>query len=338
VFEFLPELEFRDVRAQQGGEVERVRLEPLRRSGTTRRELALIVGRSLALFSWLGIADLHWENLVLGVDVRGRIVFAPLDIEMILADLSRPTDTKLVPDADPEYAEVCRHACGVRRVLPYLGKPAAAAELVSMAAAYRTLLEFLDRNARAVAETLAGVEGLREAPIRVCLRSTGEYVRAGTEPLWPPRLDAEREQLERGDIPYFFRLYGQPGIRYYVNRALDEQRRLPARGDVPKLDPLLQLSNGLRSSRRVELRQEGLLCVLGAFDHPSLAGTHGAGGFEVSFGVRRLIVRLPDGEEFHARRDLSAFVGSVYSTCRCGEVRTPFVPQITRCRPGTSAV
>ena len=54
--------------ARDGGEVERVELEPLptlTRDG--RRALAAIVGRSLALWSWLGVSDLHWENLVLGV-------------------------------------------------------------------------------------------------------------------------------------------------------------------------------------------------------------------------------------------------------------------------------
>src|SRR6185295_20229606 len=98
--------------------------------------------------SWLGVSDLHWENLVLGQG-RGRVVFAPLDVEMILADLSAPTQTKLLPDADPEYAAICRHASGVRRVLPYLGKPVAAGDLLAMAGAYRAMLVFLDRHARA---------------------------------------------------------------------------------------------------------------------------------------------------------------------------------------------
>jgi hypothetical protein len=143
-------------------------LEPLRgRSGAMRRALSVIVGRSLALWGWLGVADLHWENLVLGVDQRGQIVFGPLDIEMMLGDLALPTQTKLLPDADPEYADVCRHAAGVRRVLPYLGKPIAAEDLLAMAAGYRGTLEFLDRHASAVAKVLANVPGLSDAPLRV---------------------------------------------------------------------------------------------------------------------------------------------------------------------------
>lgn len=331
-FGFLPRLKFFPSRAGHGGEVERVELTPLPAlSNDGRRALARIVGRSLALFSWLGVADLHWENLVLGVDGRDRVVFAPLDIEMILADLTLPTETKLLPDADPEYAAICRHACGVRRVLPYLGKPIDAADLLAMAGAYRSTLAFLDRHAREIADVFARLPGLRETPIRVCLRGTDEYVRARSEPLWPPLLDAESEQLARGDIPYFFRLYGRPGIHYYGDRSLRQLKRLPLQGDVPQLDRLLLLSRGLRSPSRKNLREEGLFTLLGAFDHTSFVGRHENDELEVTFRARTLVVKLPTGEELHSRRNLSAFVGSVYLPCRCGEVRSVFVPPVTVC-------
>ncbi len=331
-FGFLPELKFFGSRAPIGGEVERVELDPLPApSKVRRRALARIVGRSIALWSWLGVSDLHWENLVLGIGDRGRVMFAPLDIEMILADLASPTATKLLPDADPEYAAICRHACGVRRVLPYLGKPVDPADLLAMAAAYRSTLAFLDRHASTIADLIARLPRLRETPIRVCLRGTDEYVRARSEPLWPPLLDAEAEQLARGDIPYFFRLYGRPGIHYYGDRTLRRLERIPLQGDVPKLDPALRLSRGLRSPSRRRLREEGLFTLLGAFDHASLAGRHADDELAVRFGARTLVVKLPTGEELHSRRNLSAFVGSVYLPCRCGEVRSVFVPPVTTC-------
>jgi hypothetical protein len=295
------------------------------------RSLARIVGRSLALWSWLGVSDLHWENLVLGADARGRVVFGPLDVEMILADLRLPTETKLLPDADPEYAAICRHAAGVRRALPYLGKPVDVVDLLSMAGAYRITLDLLDRHAPAIADAIAHLPELRASPIRVCLRGTDEYVRARTEAPWPPLLDAESEQLARGDIPYFFRLYGQPGIRYYGDRSLNRIERLPMRGDVPQLEPLLSLSRGLRAPSRRSLREEGLFTLLGAFDHPALTGRHRADDLEIAFGARTLVVKLPGGEELRTRRDMSAFVGSIYLPCRCGEVLSVFVPPVTTC-------
>jgi hypothetical protein len=332
-FEFLPTLKFQRPRAKSGGEVERLVLKPLPAPSLKRKnELAAIVGSSLALFSWLGIADLHWENLVLGSDGRGRVIFGPLDVEMILADFSRPTETKLLPDADPEYAELCRHASGVRRVLPYLGKPIAARDLLAMADAYLAALALLDRHSAEIAALFAKLPGLRETPIRLILRSTGDYVRAATQPVWPPLLDAELEQMARGDIPYFFRLYGRPGIHYYANRALTQLERLPLRGDVPTLDPILQLSRGLRSPSRRRLQGEGLFTLLGAFDHSSFAGTFQHGELAVTFKPRSLVIGLPGGEELESKRDLSAFVGSVYLPCRCGEVRSVFVPPVTVCK------
>jgi hypothetical protein len=325
-FSFLPDLEF----ALARGEVDRVSLAPLetlKKPG--KRELANIVGRALALFTWLGLSDLHWENLVLGRDARGAIIFAPLDVEMILADLSLPTETKLLPDADPEVAAICQHACGVRRVLPYLGKPVAADLVVAIASAYRQTLAFLDRNAKAIAEIFASIPNLDAIPIRVLLRGTDDYVRR--ENLWPPLLGAEQEQIARGDIPYFFRLYGQPGIRYFQNEALTKIATLPSRGDVPQLEPLLDISRGLRSRSRKKLREDGLFAVIGAFDHPQNKGDFVAEEISVTFNARTLVVKWRDGEELQSARNLSAFVGSVYQPCTCGEVKTVFVPEKTVC-------
>jgi len=331
-FGFLPTLKFFRSKSGIGGAVEEVRLSPLPAlSEHDRRSLAVLVGRSLALWSWLGVSDLHWENLVLGVNGQGRIVFGPLDIELILADLSLPTETKLLPDADPEYAVICQHACGVRRVLPYLGKPVDPDALLAMAAAYRATLAFLDRHTTAIAGVFSGLADLRTTPIRVCLRGTEEYVSAGGKELWPPLLDAEAEQMARGDIPYFFRLYGQPGIHYYGNQTLTEVKRMPLYGDVPQLDPVLSIARGLRAPSRKTLREEGLFMLLGAFDHPALTGQHKSAELEVSFRARSTVVKLPGGEELRSARDLSAHVSSVYLPCRCGEVEAAFVPTVTVC-------
>jgi hypothetical protein len=335
-FGFLPKLRFYPSADRVGGEVERIRLDPLRvRSAESRRGLAEIVGRSLALFSWLGVSDLHWENLVLGVEARGGVVFAPLDVEIILGDLALPTETKLLPDADPEYAAVCRHACGVRRVLPYLGKPVGVDDLLAMAGAYRGTLSLLDRHASTIADVFASLPGLRETPIRVCLRGTDEYVRARSEPLWPPLLDAEAEQLSRGDIPYFFRLYGRPGIHYFGDRGLGRIKRIALEGDGHRLDPILRLSRAFRSPSRKKLREEGLFTLLGAFDHPSWVGRHKNDELEVTFRARTVVVTFPTGEQLHARRNMGAFVESVYLPCACGEVRSVFVPPVTVCELGS---
>lgn len=332
-FGFLPQLQFFPDTSGPGGEVERIALEPLPRlTAARKRELSEVVGRSLALWSWLGAADLHWENLALGLDASDRIVFGPLDVELLLADLALPTETKLLPDADPEYAELCRHAAGVRRALPYLGKPIAASELLVLAAAYRQTLRLLDRHAEPIASVMKSLPGLADAPIRLLLRSTSDYARADSPALWPPLLPAEAEQLARGDVPYFFRFYGKKGIFYYTSSDLRQLGRLPLRGDVPQLEPLLDLARGLRSSSRQKLRQDGFFTVLGAFDHPTLTGRHEADSLELVLTARTVTARFSDGEEWStSRSQLRRFVGSVYLPCQCGETRSVLVPARTTC-------
>ncbi len=331
-FGFLPDLKFSASDSGPGGEVDAIRLQPLGTLSEGETEtLARIAGRSLALWSWLGVSDLHWENLVLGTDSRGRVIFSPLDIECIFDDLSLPTETKLLPDADPEYADICQHACGVRRLLPFLGKPIKISNLLAMAAAYSVALAFLDRNADDIANVFLRLTHLRETPIRVCLRGTDIYLQAQTEPVWPPLLAAEQEQMDRGDIPYFFRFYGRPGIHFYGDESLETLKTLPLKGDVPQLDPLLSLSKGLASANRRSLREEGLFSLLAAFDHESFSSKLQEGALGVRFGKRVISVDLPSGEQLQCNRNLREFVSSVYIPCQCGEVSSVFVPAVTIC-------
>lgn len=331
-FGFLPDLAFTSHPSLAGGAVERVSLAPLGRLGAhDRTELARIFGRALALFSWFGVTDLHWENLALGRGPRGQIVFTPLDVEMILDDFALPTSTKLLPESDADYADTYRHAAGARRVLPWLGKPLRGDDLAAIIAAYLATLDLLERHRAGIAHVLAALPELTKTPIRVLLRATGDYVRARTEPVWPPLLDAEAEQLARGDIPYFFRLYGAPGIRYYTRRDLTTTGRLPLRGDVPQLAPLLDVARGLRRAQGRHLREEGLFAILGAFDHPTLRGVFAASDLSLSLTARKVTLSLPGGEVLEAHRKFGALVGSVYLPCRCGEVSTALVPAVTRC-------
>ena len=60
---------------------------------------------------------------------------------------------------------------------------------------------------------------------------------------------------------------------------------------------------------------------------------HEADGITVAFRSRTLVVTLADGVELRARRNLGSVVGSIYLPCRCGEVRSVFVPPVTTCKP-----
>jgi hypothetical protein len=94
---------------------------------------------------------------------------------------------------------------------------------------------------------------------------------------------------------------------------------------------MLSLSRDLRSPARDKLRQDGLFTLLGAFDHPSLTGQHTTGELSVTLSARKMVVKLPEGDELETQRNLRAYVGSLYLPCECGEVRSVFVPAVTTC-------
>jgi hypothetical protein len=223
-----------------------------------------------------------------------------------------------------------------------LGKPLGARELLHVLAHYRAALELLDAHSAALAEVLASLPGLHQAPIRVLLRSTADYVNADNRELWPPLLDAETEQLANGDIPYFFRLYGRPGIHYYKSADLQQIGTLPSGRNMPKNEPLLDVKRSLRSPSRKQLREDGLFALVGAFDAKSLTGRHEgdhhAAGWQLELTKRRVRLQLPGGEELETNRDLRAFVGSAYLLCSCGEVKSALVPPVTVCRPAQAGV
>jgi hypothetical protein len=331
-FDFVPSLAFAPFEDGVGGEVERIALAPvgaLDEAGRAelgeeqRAELAAVAGRAFALYSWLGLADLHWENLVLGRDLNGTLVFGPLDVELVLDDLARPTETKLLPDADPEYAALCRHAAGARRLLRWLGKPVAPNYLATMLANYDATLGALGGASESIAQAIASSPGVRNAPIRVLLRATSEYAQAHRGRLWPPLLEAERVQIARGDVPYFFRTLESKGLFHYGDPRLATALPLPTEGDVPMLAPLLSLERGLRSKRRARLFEEGLFSIVGAFDAPDLRGTFESGGLALTLGRRTVVLRRANGDELETGRNLRAFVGSVYGSCECGETAEP---------------
>ena len=152
---------------------------------------------------------------------------------------------EVLPDPDPEYRGL-PHA-GSAAVLPIPGQAGRPGGSARGRRRLSATLAVLERKHLANRQGLAQSPGLRGTPIRVLLRGTEEYVHAPAEPLWPPLLDAEAEQLARGDIPYFFRFYGRRGIHYYAEPTLTKVKRLPLHGDVPQLDPMLSLERGCAS-------------------------------------------------------------------------------------------
>ena len=68
------------------------------------------------------------------------------------------------------------HACGVRRALPFLGKPVDVAALVAMADAYQRMLVLLDRHVASIAKVQPCSASVREEGPPAALADGGDPV------------------------------------------------------------------------------------------------------------------------------------------------------------------
>ena len=176
----------------------------------------------------------------------------------------------------------------------------------------------------AIADVISSLPDLRETRSHLLAR-TEAYVLASED--FGRRAEAEVSTGTR-DIPYSSACMD---ARITTTATTRSARERSLSRDVPQLDPILSLARGPARSVSQSWREEGLFLLLSAFDHPALTGRHTSDELEVSFGGRELVIKLPSGEELRSARDLSAHVSSVYLPCRCGEVRSVFVPSVTVC-------
>lgn len=207
IFTTFPSLSFqlKDALGIEGGEVEMLVLDSLT-SGVSLQTTDLEnVGRSLALISWFGITDLHSQNMMMGYQ-KGRLIFCPVDIECVLEDYYLLSQAHLLPSEN-----VTNDEAGMRgfwkRLSECNGVEYGAAALCH---GYVSTLEFLLRYESRIFSDLASHFDLSIIPSRVIVRPTrlySDYLKEGAKSkmAWMP---SEKIQLERGDIPYFFRKLG----------------------------------------------------------------------------------------------------------------------------------
>lgn len=149
----------------------------------------------LTAYAYLfGIRDLHRHNLVL-TETHLQVV----DAEVVLTDLILPNETVLLPFKDIEFAR-----CGLAAMIDSMDvlsdddkRQIFSGYFDLFATVYRSqpqLIQIFDK------ERLG-------APIRVIVRNTRDYKKHldGSAPI-NKFLSEERIQLDRGDIPYFFKL------------------------------------------------------------------------------------------------------------------------------------
>jgi hypothetical protein len=153
----------------------------------------------------LGIRDLHRFNLVRGA--RGLQV---IDAEVVFTQLLLPQETLLLPFKDTPFAE-CGLSLLVEKADQLTPKRVQAIlqgycnSLSILGACAPTLLQAIQRELIQAPDT----------PVRHILRDTRRYQDWEKNRVQEDYLPEEVLQLERGDIPYFFKLMGSPELWYY---------------------------------------------------------------------------------------------------------------------------
>lgn len=183
---------------------------------------ALKLGAAIAFMTWMGITDLHYENVRVQIDSAGRLQFAPLDIEAVFYDLELPSQTRLVPPKRASrqdfYGLTAFRASLTPAEIPLVA--------LCLSLGFRQMYEFLNRSSREIVNHLSKIEGILEQPVRVILKPTSTYYSSLKK--WPLSNTSketyfyeEQIQLERGDIPYFFRFPGNKTILYFVDNIFN---------------------------------------------------------------------------------------------------------------------
>lgn len=170
------------------------------------------LGAVLALTQWLGIVDLHADNMFFGFTSEGNFVFSPSDLEMMFFDGPEYLlENSLFPSpvvrdgesVDPENYGLI-HLVRLHRRFPPSEN-----FLAMICQGIFSFFQGLNKYSEEFERILP------RQPVRITLRKTIEYQEHLAGKKLVNLIPEEDEQLERGDIPYFFRVPESEGVFYW---------------------------------------------------------------------------------------------------------------------------
>lgn len=186
------------------------------------------IGSLLALCLWFGLGDLHTENMAVGIS-HGRPVLFPLDIECVFDDLTHVSQTLLLPSN-----KVPVEKCGFSKVwesIISLSKH----EKIHMVESFVRTINLYNLNSETLLEQIFHDQKTWDHPIRVIINDTAKYREAPEELKSKEFYDSELVQIQRGDIPYFFRFARGSEIYYYSEEDCPEDSQISIRElKIPK--------------------------------------------------------------------------------------------------------
>lgn len=285
----LPCLKFEHTSEILYGRVERLGVQtprPEHLDDATFRDIGSAIGYLL----WFGLTDLHSANTIFGTTPTGKPVFGPVDIECIFEQCYLPSQTHLMPNREmlPENA-------GLEKVRNFMREHTAPELIASICNGYLDAISFFDaqdRNLMAIFEQ----KSLSSVPVRIIPRSTRDYyslLRGGLNRPEPPVAQCEQMQMDRGDIPYFFRRFFYAEALFFAN----QERVEPADLSQERMTRALALAripqNGQFHPRKnaVELRKYGALQLARYFDLAENSALFKSGSTIIQYYDRDILIQ-----------------------------------------------
>jgi len=161
-----------------------------------------------------GIRDLHWGNIIIQDD-HLQVV----DAEVVLVNLHLPHETILLPFKDIKF-----QSCGASLVTKNLDLFSQSQKEIIFSGYFDAANRILDYR-ESILEILKGEE-LKQQPVRVIIKNTAVYRAFSESKLAAEMIPEELAQLDRGDIPYFYKNLGSEDLLFLGRQYYAEKVRL----------------------------------------------------------------------------------------------------------------
>lgn len=161
----------------------------------------------------MGLQDLHYRNVIV-TDISVQ----PIDVEVVFSNLLGPSQTLLVPGSNIEFA---RSALGCLFSSSEQFSQKNILDLIN--GFYNGMLKILNLTDE-ILHVLPSEE-FHKINNRIIFRNTREYFSDGLD-----LIPEEKVQLDRGDVPYFFKKFSSKNIYYFnAKNEFVSIRNLPSK-------------------------------------------------------------------------------------------------------------
>ncbi|MGZ3768639.1 MAG: hypothetical protein ACXVCR_01330 [Bdellovibrio sp.] len=174
------------------------------------------IGSLLALSFWFGLGDLHIENIMVGFK-DDQLVCFPIDIECIFDYLTHLKQTLIVPSE-----RISQEKCGLAKLWPILLNLSKNSKL-EIIRTFTNGINIFNQMAEEILSIINKCDGFQNHPIRTVVRDTDYYNTVLKSRDFGNLYQSEIEQLNRGDIPYYFRYPLDLNIYYWTTNEKFEK-------------------------------------------------------------------------------------------------------------------